>query len=311
VSDVREYLREFLADPDVVQVPRIVWWPLLHGIILPFRAPRSARLYERIWTAEGSPLLVHSRKQRDALAHALGEQFQVALGMRYGAPSIRSAIDELEQLDCDPVIAAPLFPQYSTTTTGSVLRAVRGELARRDRAVRLLEMAPWHASRGYIDALAELVRGAAGGQRIDHYVISFHGIPESYAARGDPYGERCRETATALARQLGLDEAQWSLVFQSRFGPQAWLRPYADDLVPSLARTCRRVLVTMPGFVADCLETLEEIGLRLRDRFREAGGEELVVVPALNEDPRWIASLAEWVRGALESELGGRGITRS
>ncbi len=304
VADVRRYLREFLSDPDVIQVPRLVWWPVLHAIILPFRAPSSARLYGRIWTAEGSPLLTNSERQRTALANALGERFHVALGMRYGSPSIRAAFDEFAQLGCDTLIAVPLFPQHSNTTTGSVLRGIRGEIARRDRQVDLVELPPWHTSDGYLEALCERIRETADGQRIEHYVMSFHGIPASYAARGDRYGERCRETAIALARRLGLGDEQWSLVFQSRFGPQAWLGPYADEYVPSLAKKFGRVLVTTPGFAADCLETLEEIGLRLREQFRAAGGDDLVVVPALNDDPRWIASLAEWIRIAADPQRG-------
>jgi ferrochelatase len=299
VADVRHYLREFLSDPDVIQINRALWWPILHGIVLPFRSPKSARLYARIWSAEGSPLLVNSLKQRERLAAELGPSFRVALGMRYGTPSLSEAIDELLREGCDPIVAAPMFPQYSTATSGSVDRAIEHEIAVRPRASRLVRLAPWHANPGYIAALAARIHDVAADQRIDHHVMSFHGVPASYIARGDPYRDRCVTTAGMLARELGLPDDHWSMVFQSRFGRQEWLQPYANEYVPALASRHRRVLVTTPGFVADCLETLEEIHLRLREQFLSAGGEELVVVPALNDHPLWIRSLAALIRSAL------------
>ncbi len=308
VVDVRRYLREFLSDPDVVQLSRALWLPILYGIVLPFRGPKSARLYERIWTAEGSPLLVNSLKQRERLAAELGPSFHVVLGMRYGLPSLREAIDDLVMAGCNRIVALPLFPQYSTTTSGSVVRAIEQELEMRRRPPELLTVAPWHTDRGYITALAARVDDAARDARIEHYVMSFHGVPASYVARGDPYREQCVATARELARELGLTDAHWSVVFQSRFGPQKWLRPYADEYVPDLAGRHRRVLLTTPGFVADCLETLEEIQLRLREQFLAAGGEDLVVVPALNDYPLWIRSLANLVRGALDAAAPARAL---
>ncbi len=300
VVDVRRYLREFLSDPDVVQISRALWLPILYGVVLPFRSPKSARLYERIWTAAGSPLLVNSLRQRDRLATELGPSFHIALGMRYGAPSLSEAIDELVRAGCDRIVALPMFPQYSTTTSGSVVRAIAHDLEMRRRPPEIVNIAPWHTNHGYIAALAARVHDAARDARIEHYVMSFHGVPASYVARGDPYREQCLATAQELARELGLADGRWSTVFQSRFGPQEWLRPYADEYVPELAARHKRVLLTTPGFAADCLETLEEIQLRLREQFLAAGGEDLVVVPALNDHPLWIQSLANLVRGALE-----------
>jgi ferrochelatase len=315
VVDVRRYLREFLSDPDVVQISRALWLPILYGVVLPFRSPKSARLYERVWTAEGSPLLVNSLKQRERLAAELGPSFRVVLGMRYGTPSLREAIDDLVVARCDRIVVLPMFPQYSTTTSGSVVRAIEQELEMRRNPPEILTVAPWHTDRGYITALAARVDDAARDARIEHYVMSFHGVPASYVTRGDPYREQCFDTAGALARELGLTDEHWSVVFQSRFGPQEWLRPYADEYVPDLAGRHRRVLLTTPGFVADCLETLEEIQLRLREQFLAAGGEDLVVVPALNDHPLWVRSLAKLVRGTLEraataGEIPGEGPIR-
>lgn len=306
VPDVRRYLREFLWDPDVVQTNRVLWWFVLHGIVLPFRGPKSARLYQRIWTPKGSPLLVNSLVQRERLAQELGRSFHVVLGMRYGAPSLAGALDELVHAGCDRAVILPLFPQYSRSTTGSIERAVHRELERHPRPLALVNVPDWHSDSAYIRALAERTRDAASGARIEHYVMSFHGLPESTVAQGDPYRDQCFATARALARELRLRDESWSIVFQSRLGRRAWLQPYADQYVRALAARFKRVLVTTPGFAADCLETLEEICLRLRASFLAAGGEDLVVVPALNDHPTWIRGLAELVNRALENPIAAR-----
>jgi ferrochelatase len=294
VADVRRYLRQFLSDPKVVEVSPWLWRPLLEGFILPLRAGKSAELYQSVWTADGSPLLHHSRSQCDRLAERLGERFVVRLGMRYGSPSIGRAVEELCARGCERIVFFPLFPQYSSSTTGTAYAELYRCLAQRRVQPAIQVIPPYPTDPAYIEALAARMSEARGP--IDHYVVSFHGLPQSYVDRGDPYLAHCRATARALQARLGIEDARWSLAFQSRFGRQPWLQPYADQLVPALARDRARVLVATPGFPADCLETLEEIGLRLCAAFRAAGGQELVVVPCLNEHPAWIDAMEAMVR---------------
>jgi ferrochelatase len=296
---VRAFLREFLSDPDVVDLPRAVWLPILFGVILPLRSRSSARLYARIWTAEGSPLIANTRRQRDGIALRLGESFQVAFGMRYGAPSLASAIGELADGGCETIVLAPMFPQESFSTTGSVRREVQRVASGRGLEIRTVPS--MCDNEGYVRALADRVRTARAENAVDHHVISFHGLPEKSVAQGDPYRAECEKTARALARELALRDGEWTLAFQSRFG-RRWLRPFTDEVVRDLAKRCRRVLVTTPGFAADCLETLEEIGIRLRETFRHSGGAELVVVPALNDHPVWLDTLARKIRDVARAE---------
>jgi len=301
VADVRAYLREFLGDPAVVRAPRWIWWFVLRGIILPFRAPRSAALYRRIWSPSGSPLLVHSRAQAQALAGRFGAGTPVALGMRYGAPSLESALRELARAGCARVLLVPLFPQASSSTTGS-LEARAAELARA-QGLELATLPPFHSHPAYISALARSVREALSAAGTPRHVFSFHGLPQAYVEAGDPYLEHCRATSRLLAAELGLPQGRWSVAFQSRFGPQRWLQPYLEPHLAELAADEAQVVLATPGFLADCLETLEELGLRARERFREAGGRELVLVPCLNSRPDFIAALERIVR----EHLGGLG----
>jgi protoporphyrin/coproporphyrin ferrochelatase len=307
VADVRRYLAEFLGDPMVVRAPRWIWWLVLRGIILPFRAPRSAELYRNIWTPEGSPLLAHSRAQAQALAERLGPAIPVALGMRYGEPRLESALHELRRSGCTRVLLLPMFPQESATTTGTLLEKAR-ELA---QALQLeLDTQPaFHSHPEYIAALARSVREAAPEGGSLHHVFSFHGLPAAYVASGDPYLGHCQATAKLLAAELGLASDGWTLAFQSRFGPQRWLEPYLEPKLVELAARHPRLVLVTPGFLADCLETLEELGLRARECFREAGGEELRLVPCLNERPDFIAGLERIVRERLEAGVGSGGRT--
>lgn len=294
---VRRFLAEFLGDPLVVDLNPVLWWLLRHVVILPLRSGRSAALYRRIWTPEGSPLLVVSRRQRDALARRLGPGWRVALGMRYGNPSIRAGLDELAAAGCRDVFALSMFPQFSRPTTGSVEAALREELARRGAQPRVRLSAPYFADPGFVGAQADLAReaaDAAGG--VDHHVLSFHGLPQRLVDAGDPYRDQCEATARALVERLGLGKGEWTLAFQSRFGREEWLRPYADEVVRELASSKRRVLVVCPAFTADCLETLDEIGNEMRASFRAAGGEELVLAPCVNDDPRWVEAMERLVR---------------
>jgi len=269
---VRAYLAEFLADPRVVELPRWLWLPILHGIVLRKRPAQSARKYAKVWTPEGSPLAVHTAKQAQLLREATG--LPVEYAMRYGEPGIAGVLQKLP----GKVRVVPLYPQYARSTTESVRDAVGGKL-------EFIE--EFHAHPGYIAALAELAQ-----DRPDVLVMSFHGLPQRAVERGDPYRDQCERTAALLARELRLQPGQYRVTFQSRFGPARWLQPYTSEVLAELgaART-RRVDVICPGFVADCLETLEEIAIEGRKIFLDAGGGEFRALPCLNESPRWIEAL--------------------
>jgi protoporphyrin/coproporphyrin ferrochelatase len=270
---VRAYLAEFLSDPRVVELPRWLWLPLLHGVVLRRRPARSAEKYAKVWTAEGSPLAVHTARQARLLRESTG--LPVEYAMRYGEPSIASA---LRKLPARPRIVS-MYPQYARSTTESI-RDVLG------RDADFVEQ--FHEHPGYIRALAELA-----SEPCDVLVMSFHGLPQRAVDRGDPYRQQCLRTARLLAQALALPAERYRVTFQSRFGPARWLQPYTSEVLAELgaART-RRVHVVCPGFVADCLETLEEIGIEGRKTFLDAGGLEFRALPCLNESPRWIEALA-------------------
>jgi len=286
---VHAYLAEFLTDPRVVAIPRVLWLPLLHGVILRVRAAKSAQKYAAVWTAEGSPLMVHTANQAAALAARA--PFPVAYAMRYGEPRIGAALTRLRAQGCTKVRVLPLYPQYSGSTTGSVLDAID---AVKD-APSCCVIESYHDHPAYIGALAADVRRHwdAHGQAPE-LVMSFHGLPQRSVDRGDPYARQCLETAQALAARLGLGAHRWRLTFQSRFGPARWLQPYTEPTLVALARAgIRRVDVVCPGFVSDCLETLEELGLGARAAFLAAGGEAFHLIPCLNASPAWIAALED------------------
>jgi len=275
---VRAYLAEFLADPRVVELPRWLWLPLLHGVVLRRRPAQSAAKYAKVWTPEGSPLAVHTARQAQLLREASGLPIEYA--MRYGEPGIASALRRLP----GKVRVVPLYPQYARSTTESVRDVVGSEVA-------FVEQ--FHDHPGYIAALAALVQDLP-----DVLVMSFHGLPQRAVERGDPYRDQCQRTAALLAKELGLQPGQYRVAFQSRFGPARWLQPYTSAVLAELgaART-RRVDVLCPGFVADCLETLEEIAIEGRQIFLDAGGGEFRALPCLNESPPWIAALADIALG--------------
>jgi len=299
--DVRRYLREFLWDPRVVELPRLLWWPLLHLVILNVRPVRSARAYARIWNAEGSPLLSISRKQQTALQERLAQSLacpvHVALAMRYGRPSISAGLQELRARQARRVLVLPLYPQYSATTTASVFDAVAASLRRERWLPELRFVNQYHDDEGYLAALAESVREHwARHGRAQRLILSFHGIPRRYFLRGDPYYCQCHTTARLLAARLGLTDDQWMLTFQSRMGREPWLEPYTDQTLRTLpAQGVRRVQVLCPGFAADCLETLDEIALENREVFMDAGGESYEYIPCLNDRPKHIEALADLV----------------
>jgi len=312
---VRPYLAEFLGDPRVVEIPRAVWLPILHGVVLRTRPARSAAKYRLIWTEAGSPLLVHSTKQRTLVAGFLGQRLKerglpaelavVELAMRYGKPSIAAAVEKLKTAGCDRVLVVPLFPQYSAAATASVLDAVFACTQRLRRVPALRTIVAFHDDPAYIRALARNVNDYWMKEgRPDRLVLSFHGLPRRSLDRGDPYHCQCRKTARLLAAELGLENNQYVVSFQSRFGRAEWLKPYTIETVTTLAREgAGRVDVFCPGFVADCLETLEEIGILVKQAFVAAGGRDYHAIPCLNEHPHWIGALVELIVRHLEGWL--------
>jgi ferrochelatase len=293
---VGAFLDEFLRDPDVVPTNRLVWWLVRKLVVLRKRAPASAALYRKIWTDEGSPLLVFARRLQEAVARELGDEFAVEVGMRYGRPSLADGLARLAAAGCRPLLLLPMFPQASRATTGSIEKEARRLCARRNHDVRILP--PYFDRTAYHDAMAASVRTALAHGPVDHVVFSFHGLPVRAIADGDPYQRHCEATAAALADALAFAPDRWTLAYQSRFGGEPWLTPDTRDVVLARAADRGRVLLACPGFAADCLETLEEIDLRLRADFHTAGGAELRTVPCLNDDPLWVRAVAEMVREA-------------
>jgi ferrochelatase len=316
---VRRYLREFLGDPRVLDIPAPLRFLVLHGTILPFRPRVAADAYAKIWTPEGSPLLVHGRALRRALAKQLGDAYEVELAMRYGKPSLHAAVDQLARGGAESILVVPLFPHFAASSTGSALAAVYRRAASLWNPPHLEVLPPYFDAPRFVECLASTAREAVAEAKPDHLLVSFHGLPERQIRKSDPSGShcltrpdcceqpaaprgvcyraQCRATARALAVALGLGEGEWSLSFQSRLGNVPWLRPFTDEVLPELAqRGVRRLAVSCPAFSADCLETLEEIGIRAVEQWQSLGGEELTLIPSLNSRPDWVHTLADWVR---------------
>ncbi|HEU4517738.1 MAG TPA: ferrochelatase [Steroidobacteraceae bacterium] len=299
---VRRFLAEFLSDRRVVDLPRVPWQIVLRTFVLPFRPAKSARAYQQVWTPAGSPLLTGTEALTRALAQRLaalqGAPLPVAMGMTYGNPSIARALDQLRAGGATRIIVLPLFPQYSSTTTSAAVDRVDAALARSAKPAPREVIEDYHAEPAYVAALATSIRSAR--VPFDHLLFSFHGIPQRYADRGDPYGDRCLATARLVASRLGLADGRWSLAFQSRVGGARWLGPYTEDRLRELARAgVSRLAVACPGFAVDCLETLEEIAIRGADTFLEAGGIDFEYIPALNDDAAQVDCLAGLVRSRL------------
>lgn len=294
---VRRYLKQFLSDDRVVEIPRAVWWFILNGIILPIRSRKSAEKYASIWTNDGSPLKRYTEKQALLLQGYLGErghQVKVAVAMRYGNPSIPDVLEALKQDGCDRVLILPAYPQYSGTTTASIYDAVLAHYRATRNLPELRFIKHYHDDPGYIRALAHSVRGYWQRHgRPDRLVMSFHGVPKRTLLLGDPYHCECHKTARLLAAELGLSSDQYLVTFQSRFGRAEWLQPYTAPTVQKLAKEgVGRIDVMCPGFTSDCLETLEEIAMEVRHDFLTAGGKEFHYIPCLNETPDWIDGMA-------------------
>jgi ferrochelatase len=299
---VARFLREFLSDPRVVDLPRWLWLPLLNGVIIPIRAGRSAAAYREIWWPEGSPLLVLTERLAAKLAQELGGRAQVAVGMRYGAPSIHSALARLRAGGVGEVVVLPMYPQYSGTTTASIYDAVEQGLEELDWQPRLHRVESYHTDPRWVRAIADSIREfrAAHGSA-EKLMFSLHGIPQRYVRQGDPYQAQCEQGVQAIVAELGLAEDEWLLTYQSRVGKEPWLQPYTDVTLEELAKSgVREMQVLCPGFSVDCLETLEEIAMQNREGFEEAGGHKLEYIPALNDRPDHVALF----RALAEEALG-------
>ncbi len=304
---VRKYLRQFLSDRRVVDLNPALWWAILNGVILVKRPKASAALYEKVWTEKGSPLLIISEGQAKGLEQRLqslaGEnEIRAEVAMRYGHPSTGAAIDRLIDWGADRILLFPMYPQYSAATTASTYDEVFAELGKKRFIPTLRVVPPYYDEEHYVSALADSVR-----EKLDSMeepprkiMISFHGIPQRYADLGDPYPLHCHRTAEALAREMGWTEEDYLVTFQSRFGREPWLQPYTDETLMKLgAEGLESILVLCPGFTADCLETIDEIGNLGREQFEGAGGGELDRVDCLNDSSRWLDAMAEIARREL------------
>ena len=306
---VRRYLREFLSDRRVIEIPRAIWNPILHGLVLTTRPRRSAARYAAIWTPDGSPLRLYTERQAKLLQGLLGERLRAPLvvdyAMRYGEPSVPTVLEKIKRSGCERLLVMPLYPQYAASTTATALDRVSATLAQTRNVPELRIVKHFHDHPAYIRALGDLVRDywRANG-RPDSLVMSFHGLPQYTLERGDPYHCECQKTARLLAADLELPEGSWQIAFQSRFWRAEWLKPYTASVLEDLARKRRRVDVICPGFVADCLETLEEIGIEGKEAFRAAGGTELRLLPCLNDRPGWIEALGAIARDHLGGWVG-------
>lgn len=296
---VGEYLAEFLSDPRVVELPRWLWWPVLHGYVLRTRPRRSAEAYAKIWRDDGSPLLVFSERLAESvganISRRTGGKVATALAMTYGEPSVRAVMADLMRAGARRILLLPLFPQYSATSTGAALDSVTRVTQRLRWPPALRTINDYHADAGYLAALVGSVRAHwAEHGRGNKLLLSFHGIPAKYAAAGDPYPEQCRETARRLGDALGMADDELLVTFQSRLGRQPWLRPYTDEMVEQLARQDVETLdVLCPGFAVDCLETLEEVALRYRTVYLTNGGKQFRYIPALNACSAHATALAD------------------
>ena len=307
---VKPYLREFLSDPRVVEIPKIVWWFILNGIILNTRPKKSAAKYASIWMPEGSPLKVHTERQTSLLQDYLEEHTQgmplvVDYAMRYGNPSIPSVLDKLKKQNCQRILLVPMYPQYAASATGTAWDVICSELTKQRNMPALRTIKHFHDNPGYIAATVQNIRDywTLHG-RPDKLVMSFHGLPQFTLEKGDPYHCECQKSGRLIAEALQLNAEQYAVCFQSRFGRAEWIQPYTTSILKELGiKKTKRVDVVCPGFVADCLETLEEIAMEGKEDFKHAGGGEYHYIPCLNERPDWIHALADLVLDNLHGWL--------
>lgn len=304
---VRRYLKQFLSDPRVVEFPRLLWAIILNGVILNIRPSRSAKAYKTVWTERGSPLLFHTEDQASALqstlTERLGDEITVEFAMRYGSPSFAEVIDNMQAKGVSKLLVLPLYPQYSCATSGSTFDALSAEFTRRRHIPSVRFISQYHDHADYIGALALSIRAFQNEHGTpDKLIFSYHGTPQRYCDDGDPYYCECLHTTQLVVELLDLKEDSYLTVFQSRFGREPWLQPYADETLKSLPEAgTKSVQVICPGFSSDCLETIEEIGEENRDYFLEAGGDSYAYIPCLNSDENHISMMAN----LIEEELGG------
>ncbi len=296
---LRPYLRQFLGDPRVIEVPRWKWAIILNLFILPFRPKRSAAKYARIWDpVTGSPLLYWTKRQTELLKQRFPTH-DVRFGMQVGNPSVASVVSEMIAGGVERLLVMPMYPQYSATTTASATDVLFQALQKPRRVPAVRVVPPYYNHAAYLDAMVQVIRDdlAKLTWKPEHYLLSFHGIPISYAQRGDPYATHVKRTTFALVERLGWKRSEWTQSFQSLFGRERWLKPYTDETLIKLAKAgTKKVFVALPGFTADCLETIDEIGFEARETFERAGGEHLHACPCLNDHPRWIDALERIVR---------------
>lgn len=302
---LRSYLKQFLSDRRVIEVNRALWWCILNGIILNTRPKRSAKLYARIWTKNGSPLLTITRSQAEHVAQILSQDGSIVhceIGMRVGNPSLESAIDSLIEKGCDKLLLFPMYPQYSAATTASAFDAVFPHLLKKRSVPTLKVVSPYYNRKEYIDALVATFQDywSAKSVKPEKLVLSYHGVPLSYVDKGDPYCCQCVETTQHFIARSGIDPKMVIHTFQSRFGKDPWLNPYTDETLIKLAKDgIKTVAVMCPGFTADCLETIDEIGTEAREAFEHAGGESLELLPCINDHPVWMAGMASIIKEEL------------
>ncbi len=320
VTSVRHYLREFLWDPRVIDLPAVARWLLLNLFILPFRPTSSAKAYKSIWQENGSPLLLNSQALATALEAQLGQEHVVALGMRYGNPSIESAAELLSDAKCDKIIILPLFPQYSSAATGSAIEKSLEIIAKKCTIPNIVVKSDFYHLPGFIQSQATLIQNTVKNWQPDCYIFSYHGLPERQIANSKAcnpsfcqdqtpcpeinlnnrycYRAQCYETSRKFAQQLNLTTEQYKTTFQSRLGRLPWIRPYTDIALAELAQAgMKNIIITCPSFVCDCLETLEEMGIRGKEQWQSLGGENFELVPCVNDHPLWIKGLAEFISG--------------
>lgn len=298
---LRPYLREFLSDPRVIELPKWKWWPILHGIILRVRPAKSAKLYASVWTDQGSPLMSISLAQTEKLQQRLQGRAVVKLAMRYGEPAVGRVLKQFQDEGINRIVVLPLYPQYSGATVGSTFDAVADELKQWRWLPQLHFINSYHDQKTYIEALAQSAQRSFDQQgKPEQLVLSYHGMPQRYFDGGDPYYCFCQKTSRLLAEQLGLNEGEYLTSFQSQFGREQWLKPDTSATLRELAQKgVKKVAVICPGFSADCLETIEEIGEENREIFLHEGGETFTYIPCLNEDPLHIEMMAELVEPYL------------
>jgi ferrochelatase len=314
---LKPYLKEFLSDPRVVEVPRLLWWMILNLVILNIRPKRSAKAYETVWTEQGSPLMVHTQNQAEAIKQQLqqkwGDKIVVDFAMRYGQPSVADTIDKMLQAGVRKLLVLPLYPQYCASTTASTFDAVAAAMTNRRWMPELRFVTEYNNFPDYIQAVADKIRHHwQTHKRTDKLIFSYHGIPKRYLTNGDPYHCQCHKTSRLIAENLGLDKDQYLTTFQSRFGREEWLKPYTDHTLMAMPKEgVKSVQIVCPGFSSDCLETIEEIGEENREYFIEAGGERYEYIEALNSDPQHISALVKLIEQNLQGwdisqEIGER-----